>query len=403
MGKRCKGYVDGNGIHVLVVAENCSLDTLKNAMDNPMTVKTAADNKEGKNTTYILRTSFNTYVSGRLYDLQIRDTDDVGYMNKIKPALTGKPGVEEKVELPLAQQGQIPAYKMGLKLGYRFYFDLKTKGISNKDITIKPKIYYVSADGTNVTGNISLFYHTKGTLYNKLTEKDLNVRMTMAGTHGIINNPGYTGETISAKQLDPKKVYTNQVVIGKLVDGLKLVKETQKLPFDNIAQVAEMCGFGTDKAGFIASAVTSESINDDVAIGGPNDIKNATGHWYGEYYLPASTVVVGGSGATREQVVKGAVKPITSGYLVVVFEEITTEDDVNDENSSQPGYLTYSSPAAPVEHKQQWEKEGIETTIILPNGKKASIPTGNAHNAGPMAIYQVNLRANNDFETEGTH
>ena len=414
--KDATGYVDGNGIHVLVVAENCSLDTLKNAMENPMTVKTAIDNKEGKNTTYILRTSFNTYVSGRLYDLQIRDTDDVAYMNKIKPALTGKGELSKPTEikeLPLGQEGQLPAYRMGLKLGYRFYFDLKTKGISNKDIIIKPKIYYVSADGKNVTDDISLFYHTKGTLYNKLDNKtpgkDLNIRMTMAGTHGIINNPGYTGETISAKQLDPKKVYTNQVVIGRLIDGLKLVKETQKLPFDNIAQVAKICGFETNITDFIASAVTSESINDDVAIGGPNDIKNATGHWYGEYYLPASTVVVAGSETTREQVVKGAVKPITTGYLVVVFEKITTEDDVNDENSSQPGYLTYSSPSEPEDYKQQWEKEGIETIIVLPNGvgkapgEGVKIPTSNILNAGPMAIYQVNLRANNDFETEGTH
>ena len=166
--KDATGYVDGNGIHVLIVAENCSLDDLKDAMDDPMTVKTVADNKLDKNTRYILRTSFNTYITGRLYDLQIRDTDDVAFMNKLKAALTGKDPVEETQELPLAQPNQIPAYKMGLKLGYRFYFDLKTKGISNKFVSIRPKIYYVSPDGNNVTDNISLFYHTKGTMYNKL-------------------------------------------------------------------------------------------------------------------------------------------------------------------------------------------------------------------------------------------
>lgn len=397
-------YMDGNGIHVLIVAENCSLERLEEAMANPLSVKTVDSNVQGKNNTYILRSSFNTYISGRLYDLEIRDTDDVGFMGKIKPALTGKPGVEERIELPLAQQGQLPAYKMGLKLGYRFYFDLKTKGIANKNILITPKIYYVSLDGTRVTDDISLFYHTKGTLYNKLptsnliTTGDLNVKMTMSTTHGNINNAGYVAETISAKQLDPTRIFTNQVIIGKLVNGIKLVRETQKLPYDNIAEVAEICGFETNTAGFIESAVKSESIDDDIAVKGPNDIKNATGRWYGEYYLPASTIVAGGTGTTRDQMIKNAVKPITTGYLVVVFEEITTEDDVKDE-TEEPGYLTYDAHAT----NSQWSKEGLETTIILPNGKKAEIPTSNASEAAPMAIYQVGLRANNDFETEGTH
>lgn len=408
--KDATGYVDGEGIHVLVVAENCPLDTLKNAMDNPMSVKTAKDNTLDKHTTYILRTSFNTYVSGRLYDLQIRDTDDPGYMNKLKAALRGST-TDDINELPIAQKGQVVAYNYGLKLGYRFYFDLKTKGISNKDITIKPNIYYVSANGTQVLdlskNQISLFYHTKGMMYNKLTEKDLSVRMVMAGTHGIINNKGYTQETIAATQMTPARNFRNTVIIGKLVEGLKLTKDTQKLPYDNLLEVAKACGFNTVEE-FWPTAKESASIPDEEVLG-KNTIKDATGHWYGEYYLPATTYVYAGN-VSREEIINGSAKSaeLTTGYLVVVFEEIATEDDVNDENSAQPGYLTYAAPATPAEYLQQWQKEGIETSITLPNGNTNlqspnGISTPNTVNAGAMAIYQVGLRANNDFEVEGTH
>ena len=114
-------------------------------------------------------------------------------------------------------------------------------------------------------------------------------------------------------------------------------------------------------------------------------------------------------------IIKGTAKSseLKTGYLVVVFEEIRTEDDVRDETSEQPGYLTYS---APVKEKDdgtksydtmQWNQEGIETQIILPNGVPVNIKTNNnpatEYAAGAMAIYQVGLRANNDFEVEGTH
>ena len=375
-------YEGTNGIHVLIVAENCDAATLNAAKANPLSITATGASNTNRND-YILRWSKDTYVSGRVYDLQIRDTDDPGFMGKVKPALSGDKETASYMEMPVAQKGQVTAYNLGMKLGYRFYFDLKTKGITNKTVNIKPKIYYVSTDGT-VKSDISLFYHAKGSLYNKLTDNDLNIKMTMAGTHGLANNAGYTVETVAAKQLVPSRVFTNVVAIGKIMGGLSLQRDTEKLPFDNILQAAKAYGFGEDKVKFTTSALTSESIANE------NEIKNATGHWYGEYYLPASTIVVEGAGTTREDVIKGTKKPLATGYLVVVFEEITTVEDDPEAN-----YLTYSAPA-----ETQWQKEGLETTILLPNNKQATIT---ATNGSAMAIYQVGLRANNDYETEGTH
>ena len=181
------------------------------------------------------------------------------------------------------------------------------------------------------------------------------------------------------------KINSPKDIIGKLFSGITLKRDTEKLPYNNLEEVAKLCGFEGDLDGFLTSALTSEF------VAGQNDIKNATGHWYGEYYLPASTLVVLGSNVPREQVIKGTYKPAPAGYLVVVFEEITTEDSVD----SEDGYLTYSMPS----ENSQWLKEGIDSSITLPNGKTAQLTAQGV----PMAIYQVNLRANNDYETEGTH
>lgn len=367
---------NGEGVYTLVVAENCPADKLQAAMNNPASVKKNARNEKAD---YILGKTFDTYVSGRVYDIEIRDTDDPGYMNKITALKCAK--------LPLAQAGQVKAYKLGLKLGYRFYFDLKTKGISNNAIAIKPKIYYVPAAGGTATADISLFYHSKTNLYNKLTEKDkdLDVSMIMAQTHGNVNNAQYTNETVYAKALNPSRLFTTKNTIGRLINGLVLKSTLERLPYDNIKEEMSVCGFtdfGVDT--FLASAGQSATIK-----GNQHNIRNASGHWYGEYYLPASTLVYKGANTTRENAI--AKKDLLAGgYLIVAFEEVTTGT-----NDTGNGYLTYSAPST----NTQWQKEQAHQSVVLPNGKTATVPTAGT----PMAIYQVGLRANNDYETEGTH
>lgn len=365
---------NGEGIYTLVVAENCPADKLQVAMSNPASVKKSTRNEK---TDYILSKTFDTYVSGRVYDIEVRDTDDPGYMNKVTALKCAK--------LPLAQAEQVKAYKLGLKLGYRFYFDLKTKGISNSAIALKPKIYYVPLTGGTATDDITLFYHSKTNLYNKLTEKDLDVNMIMAQTHGNVNNAQFTSETIYAKAVNTSRVFTTRNTIGKLINGLVLKNATEKLPYDNVKEEMSICGFADlGLEAFLASANQSTTIN-----GNQNNIRNASGHWYGEYYLPASTLVYKGATTTRENAIAGK-NILAGGYLIVAFEEITTGT-----NDTGKGYLTYSAPTT----NTQWQKEQAHQSVVLSNGKTATVPTAGT----PMAIYQVGLRANNDYETEGTH
>lgn len=378
-------YKDENGIQVLIVAENCPSDVLAAAKNNPMSVTaTGAMNARDQ---YVLRKTINTYVIGRVYGLQIRDTDDVGMMGRITPALKGDPSSNTSIkEMPIAQKGQVTAYNLGLKLGYRFYFDLKTKGSANETINIAPELYYVDAKG-NVTNKIALFYNSNLGTYTKLKENDLNIRMVLSNTHGLVNNPGYTAETVAGKVLSPNRIYNTISNIGSLMGGLRLERNVAKLPFDNILESSVIYKFANVNM-FIESLRNSSQIKGDV-----NLVKDSTGHWYGEYYLPASTIVVQNdenNPTTKQDILSGKVKPYTGGYIVVVFKEISTTDR-NGNN-----YLSYSRPIL----DSQWNKEGIDNTIILPNGIQTVLPF-DANS--PMAIYQVGLRANNDFETVGTH
>ena len=388
-------YANGDAIHVLIVGENATRSTLKAALQTPTGVNTADSNASNNQT--ILRKSFDTYVSGRIYDLEVRDSDDPGYAGKIKVGGVAKALNVEK--MPIAQPGQVTGYNMGLKLGYRVYFDFKTKGISNNAVKITPKIYYVSGDNsvhtTDSSGDISLFYRTR-TGYAKLSASDLEINMIMSSTHGAVNNSVFTVETVTARQINPTRSLVASNTIGKIVGGLTLKKATEKMAYENIDEEAELLGFvnasGKSLSGdFIASAGYSNFIS-DVDPNRINDIKSATGHWYGEYYLPASTVVVSGNDKNTEakDAMPGSSKILTSGYLVVAFDEITTGT-----NSEGTGYLSYAAPAI----ETQWTKEKSHQEITLPNSRKVTIPT----QGESVAIYQVNLRANNDYETAGTH
>ena len=68
--------------------------------------------------------------------------------------------------------------------------------------------------------------------------------------------------------------------------------------------------------------------------------------------------------------------------------------------SSDTDYLSYARPT----EESRFEKEGATYTpyeINLPNGAVAQIPSFEEGIA--MAIYEAGIRANDDYEVEGTH
>lgn len=334
---------------------------------------------------YVLEKDFEVFIAGSVYDLQIRDSDDIGWSGKLSNALKiGNTSQTKNLYLPIGQfnQNLITAYKYGLKLGYRFFFDLKTKGVASEEVTIKPTFYYVSKDGGIATDDISIFYDTEKEKYIKLTENPIEVKMRMNNTRGTVNNSDFNFELIRGKILNPETSYTAIKKIGDLFVGLLLDKTYNKLPRNNIKEASALYGYANNINKFIEEAKKSENVEDE------DTIRNATGHWYGEFYLPSTTKIAFGKETNSNDVVSNHELLLKDGYIIVVFDKIETS------------YLSYSKPDA----KTRWEKEGATYApyeIKLPNGNVAQIESLNEGVA--MAIYEVAIRANDDYGTEGTH
>lgn len=206
--------------------------------------------------------------------------------------------------------------------------------------------------------------------------------MQMLTTKGDINNSEYKRELLLTKISDKFKGidYSKKLNIGGL-KGITLTREN----------------------------VTITKYKGREYIGASGDISR---RWYGEIYIPSSTIVSDnkinkltmeeGKRITNISRGKGVLE---EGYLMITFENIETTLKTNE------SYLNYKilrnsdgekiSPETPSVLVQ--EKEGKEE-ITLPNGEKIkNLLATFKDNEAPIIIYDISLRANNDYETSGTH
>lgn len=324
---------------------------------------------------YILTQNKGVLILGKIYDLQVRATNDPTW--KLKNA-------ETLSSLPTGERGdnKITTNKFGIKLGYTAYFDLKTLGAASNKINITPKIYYVDTNGNNLTDNVDLYYRTTDQKYRKLADEDIVIKMTLNNTKGEEYNSSFMRDKIeSTKALNID--YSKVLNIG----GLKKIILTE-----NNSTLAKYKYSGDSRYDYIRSP-----------------IKNSR-RWYGEVRVPASTIVAE-KGATVAEISRGQ-KIKKTGYLVVVFESIET--GANTSNN----YLKYSigrdadgvqfspngtnlvSPSIMYNEKTNNGAQALKASIKLPNGRTfSSYPQTDA----PIIVYDVSLRANNDLEDSGTH
>ena len=330
----------------------------------------AEANKNEPDDIYVLKQYGGVHLVGKIYDLEVRTTDDPGW--KLRMA-------EKLAKLPTGEKGDnaINSYKYGIKLGYRAYFDLKTLGTASKDIVITPKIYYVDKDGNQK--EVDLYYRTSKTEYKKLEDNDIEISMVMNKTNGDVNNKDFKIERAAMLVVNPNINYNQKITIG----GLKNIKLTAQ---NSVA---------TKYNGVYTWKPTVEHSR----------------RWYGEVYIPASTIVAE-KGATVAEITRGA-KVLEDGYLIISFEEIVSR------RGDESRYLNYSigrttdgvkfspdasnklvSPSIMYEEKTNDEKQALKSEITLPNGK---IFKGYEETEAPIIIYDVSLRANDDYEQTGTH
>ena len=329
---------------------------------------------------YVLEQESGITVLGKIYDLQVRATDDPSW--KLKKA-------ETLAKLPTGENGdnKVTTYKNGVKLGYRAYFDLKTLGSASEKISIIPKIYYVDLNGNDLTNTVDLYYRTSATEYKKLSDNDITINMNMNNTRGTDFNALFKEECSKMLAVFTGIDYNKQLNIGGLKEILLSANNSTRTKY----KFKE-----PGKSGKTEGYIDRPSRN--------------SRRWYGEVYVPSSTVVAE-KGATVTEIARG-VKTKKTGYLVVVFENIDskTMEGYNylrysvgrdtDGTQFSPVGTNLVSPSIMYNEKTNNGAQSLKTTIKLPNGKTfSSYPQTDA----PVIIYDVSLRANNDYEQTGTH
>ena len=134
--------------------------------------------------------------------------------------------------------------------------------------------------------------------------------------------------------------------------------------------------------------------------------------WYGEIFLPASTKVVKSGSNTPSTVAQGT-NVLNDGYLMIVFDTVETYLSANGKGNNQH-YLEYSiakdtnlnniRPEDTYIIEEEKKGKGDTIPMILPNGKtivKSTLPADFYVGDIPVIVYDISLRANNDYTTTG--
>ena len=331
---------------------------------------------------------FKIDVIGKIYDFTVTNIQGDESWKEMLKLPTDDTTMEYKSlniaalnkDLPIAQESHRTntKYNYALKKGTKIYFSVNTKGVSNSEIKIEPKYYYVSKDG-------KAQYEVDA--YTKVNNKYTNLsNITTTRTSNTRNANKETREYLTEKHLASSEIYKDKVKydINTSIGTYKqiILNNSFKFPYENYL-TNTINGLPTIfKHNYTLIANTYRS-----------KILEAVSHWYGDYLLPydARFAKLGTSG-TESNFSKHL-----DGYVIVLFKI----DSYDTENNL---YLPY---------KNVWIEEGMQETIkklpsISPkqnSPENVSIKALLEQGYAPIAIYQTAplVSVDKNYDSTGTH
>lgn len=365
---------------------NTKLSDLKN--QNLISVlENVCGDEGGKKLSYYADTDGSLIIVNRIYDFRVTDLKDLDWKNVFRDntsssyvnqhsgiayyaglskwntknplkynQIIGRTadeiGTNKARILPLGPyKNTDSSYISAPKMGYRFSFDLKVsgEGKSEKFVQINPSFYYISKDGktfyTEGIGGIYLFYKNSKGQYVRVgsTSDEYKIQFTP--------NDGYR----SLIQTDVKNLNSNVVTLGSLRKLILNYSET-----------------------------TTVSKNDAAIT------------YYGEYKLPNSTIAVKVDSNGNYDINR----PLTDGYIGVIFDIVAHESDGVDLSYSKNSYKGLTNTS-------QWDYEGYlgmdkpqkeySTTMKLEKGIWTIDNDVYNKIKGTVILYDTDKRASNDF------
>jgi len=349
----------------------------------------------GKKISYYASTTGTLVIVNRIYDFRVTDVKDVNwekvfrstasqyvnnhsqiaYYSGISKWNTQDPikyneivgRTEEEIGTTPARVLPVGPYKntdksyiAAPKMGYRFSFDLKVTGAKDeeKSVTIMPKFYYISKDGTKYYSEYS------------------------SGHEGIY--------------LFYKNSKGQYVRIGATNDSYKI----QFTPYDGYRLLVEGAGNTLSKNNIVLGNLRELTLKFGETTTYSSNDSSIT--YYGEYKLPNSTIAVLVDSSGKYNINK----PLSNGYIGVIFEIQANEINNTQLSYGKNSYIPGGSGVAKV-NTSQWDYEGYlgisnpgenyETTLRLEKG------SWNIDNAmynkikGTVILYDLDNKASNDF------
>ena len=323
------------------------------------------------------------FVFGKIYDLQINNSRDVDWLNKVWSQPYQRDFIVSQ-EFPFGQSGQNRnvAYRYAPKLGYTFSFNFKTKGrkAGQMEISVQPEgFYFVSKNGGGIE-QVDLWYsksvydpkeryikidpsNTKdgAKLTTRITDAFLKVNPQEMADSGRIYEREFNMWGNRYGNMGPYH-YENPVQVGKLSKltlphSLRLTYNNsaeyrgryQNTPIESLEKLPKNVGlalYGREK--------TEGEIFSDA--GGQDNLIGSVGRWYCGYTLPASTIAVKLGGDPN----KNANAVLKNGYILVrmsilakaqdqntSFAQVRNQNIINGttkDNTFTKDYLKYTGP-----------------------------------------------------------
>lgn len=352
-------------------------------------------------TKYIATKDITVEIVGKIYDLQVSNSNDRDWETKVQSQIFNTDNVLAN-EFPFGQtqkgrnnvyssitnvksQNKNSSYAFAPKLGSSFIFNFKTKGRKSNNIDISVAnngFYFVSKEG-GAAKPVNLYYK-KNSTYKRLGTgaEDLNIKVAITDSYLKVDSQ----EITDSNKIYPIEGYTrynysNKVNIGTL-RSLNL-PHSMRMCYNNFIE------YMTDNGGEGLYKQTKDNIIENAKTsseGGSDRVVGSVGRWYAGYALPTTTVAVDPS-LTDARAIEAIRSNDTSklfknGYIIVVFNIST--------NNNSSKYLKYYGPEARFtsgsdigkEDKTKedpvinWTTPNGMMTITLPNGKTATVPNG---------------------------
>ena len=402
---------EGNGtIETRVVAENAIWFSKLVPHDGTKMEENANLNPDN----YIATKTIDVEVIGKIYDLRISGTNDPGWTN-----IKGKDGnYVTAAEFPFGQAGQnqMTAYKFAPKLGYVVEFDFKTKGIktNNVDVSIQPEGFYFVGKNGGTAEEVDLYYKTSASQYVKIQTgiSNSSIVVNLANKFMKVAVSELTdSQRIMKNTIGVKYTYAENVNIGAM-PALSL-PDKLRLCYNNFAEYVNKL-YKKNEAGIIADAAGRFVYTDsdfNKVTNGRDTVIASVGHWYAGYRLPSSTVAVP-KGTTASQLISNPGLAKKEGYILVKFDLVgkygiydylryTGPESINETTKDNTGEYEKDKNGKDMKWQDPTTGNPDSTSptipITLPNGKPAVVPDGT------VMMFETDLRANSDYETEGTH